>query len=77
MTEIIEFIAGIIGIWMVGSIGVMGCIMVTTLITYNPNDEEDVFNAGADVIKNLNGKTFLIAAFILGILIVNATGIPI
>ncbi|MDA8841100.1 hypothetical protein N9N89_04905 [Gammaproteobacteria bacterium] len=77
MTEIIEFIAGIIGIWMVGSIGVMGCIMVTTLITYNPNDKEDVFNAGADVIKNLNGKTFLIAAFILGILIVNATGIPI
>jgi hypothetical protein len=77
MTEIIEFIAGIIGIWIVGSLGVMGCIMVVTLITYNPNDEEDVFNAGADVIKNLNGKTFLIAAFILGILIVNATGIPI
>ena len=77
MAEIIEFIVGILAIWMVGSIGVMGCIMVTSFITYDSKDEEDVFSAGTNVIKNLNGKTFHIAAFILGILIVNATGIPI
>ena len=77
MAEIIEFIAGILSIWLVGAIGVIGCIMVVTLITYNPNDEEDVFNAGADVVKNLNGKYVHIAAFILGLLIINATGIPI
>jgi hypothetical protein len=77
MAEIIEIIAGIIGIWMVGSIGVVGCILVTTLITYDPKQEEDVFSTGTDVIKSLNGKYFLIAAFILGILIVNATGITI
>ena len=77
MAEIIEIIAGIIGIWMVGSIGVVGCILVTTLITYDHKQEEDVFSTGADVIKSLNGKYFLIAAFILGILIVNATGITI
>ncbi|MDB3867399.1 hypothetical protein N9333_01075 [Gammaproteobacteria bacterium] len=77
MAEIIEFIVGILAIWMVGAFGVMGCIMVVTFITYNANDEEDVFNAGADVVKNLNGKYVHIAAFILGLLIVNATGIPI
>lgn len=77
MAEIIEFIVGIIAIWMVGALGVMGCIMVTTLITYNPKDEEDVFNAGADVVKNLNVKYVHIAAFVLGLLIINATGISI
>ena len=77
MAEIIEFIVGILSIWMVGAIGVIGCIMVTTFITYDPKDEEDVFSAGTDVIKSLNGKYFHIAAFILGIFIVSATGIQI